>query len=318
MTNEKRLEILTKLLSKAKDEWDTLTEHWSIDTLALAINNKQDISKLPDTLYYLCVVLSDLYNTISELLIGSMMYEDQPLMSCDNRDLIAFYEHVLTPKIPLLNQLCEWYNIRDNHKFPTLKSIFIEALNNLYDSNRCAHHSKYEETYDAKDFIIRLAQQIASTKYFNPDKWHSNEAQCKAIMMYDVSNVPISMTRRLIEIYHSVIYGNWLSVFVMSRATLEDAISINTSRLNIETTYIDHGRERDMSLKKLINQFKGLPGFSKDTIDHMHFIREYGNKCVHENFRISPEYFRNSDQEAAVECFKYIRLLVDNLFRPLV
>ena len=175
-------------------------------------------------------------------------------------------------------------------------------------------HEGFADDWDLLDHWVESGVDIArydkivEKPYFNPDEWVANENDFSPIIVNrELGKIPGRILARVHEIYRSFIYGNWMSVIVMSRGLLEYAIVDRKSFLRIEKAYDDTGRLR--SLKDLIEMVeKSHPELEAA----MTRVRLAGNGVIHapraKVERIPP------NKHAAKQCVDGIVKIISTLY----
>lgn len=152
------------------------------------------------------------------------------------------------------------------------------------------------------DFEIDGAYRVIESRLllFDPSAWLLNSDALRTIRTTGHPDVlSMQIRARLVEIYRSYIFGNWLSVLALCRSALECAIIDNASKLGISLAYetMPRSKARNKSLSHLVeNVADTIP----DILDAMTEIRDLGNEYIHpKKTRRSKERLLAISKEAA-------------------
>lgn len=139
------------------------------------------------------------------------------------------------------------------------------------------------EPHFEDDFFPDDAMKVMDSKLigFDPDAWLDRAGQIDAVRMGGTrARLPEQVNLRLLELYRSYLFGNWLSVLALSRSVLEFAIHDNLSRFGINPDVPDDRAQRRgerKSLDALIAELETELG----PLDQMDLVRRYGNDYLH-------------------------------------
>ncbi|MGR3914681.1 MAG: hypothetical protein OD918_09240 [Gammaproteobacteria bacterium] len=140
-------------------------------------------------------------------------------------------------------------------------------------------HSIREDDDEYDDMVEHVSdiENLQYEKYFNPDEWVANRKDLSPIIVArDLKKIPVHIRARVEEIYHSYIFGNWMSAIAMSRCLLEYAIVDETSLLKIENLY-DEKRQ----LRPLVDLIADVKEPHTELVPSMTHIRKAGNSVMH-------------------------------------
>ena len=160
-------------------------------------------------------------------------------------------------------------------------------------------------------FLVDSAWKILTSCLirFEPDQWLERTTQIRSVLTKRADLLPVQIRFRMVEVYRSYIFGNWLSVIVLARSVLEYSIMDNCSRLEIDPT-----------LSK--DSWKSLAVLIGDVIEHlpqlnqpMSYLRTKGNEAVHPKETEDGKQL-DTQQEVAKKCVEYLIAIVEELYLP--
>jgi len=185
--------------------------------------------------------------------------------------------------------------------------VAMERMEQLIDDNPDLEDS----------FSVETATEILDSKLidFQPDEWLDNAGELYPIRTSRKgAAIPIHAKHRIIEIYRSYVFGNWLSVLVLSRSVLEYVILDNLHKFKINPRYeftIQTGEQRPKRLSHLIEEVgEKLPGI----VASMEAIRDYGNEYIHPKMTRSSKESLFQSKEKAKHCLRHLRDGVEQLY----
>ena len=150
---------------------------------------------------------------------------------------------------------------------------------------------------------------------FEPDNWMKNSKLLRAIMVGRKSHLPADIKSRLLEVFRSFIFENWLSVIALSRSTLEYAL-VSAWRKEWGTQPRDE--KGDLNLRDLIQVARRHDPALGNLMD---FIRKEGNKALHrkEKAKIWKELeqvWSPNKQDEAKDCIEKLIRVMEMIYLP--
>ena len=151
---------------------------------------------------------------------------------------------------------------------------------------------------------------------FKPDKWIENAELTRTIMLGGKSVLQADVGSRLIEVFRSFIFGNWLSVIALSRAALEYAL-FNNCRKKWGISPMDEKGDY-ISLQDLIRE---VSRHDQELGTLMDFIRKEGNKALHRkekggNWNKLEQLWRFNKRDEAKECIEKLIRAMEMIYLP--
>lgn len=132
---------------------------------------------------------------------------------------------------------------------------------------------------DSEEESVQKAIRILRAHYFQPDNWLDNTEWLRPVWGPSRSkNIPAHITYRLVEIYRSFVFGNWMAVLALCRCALEYALIDRGSGLGYDPYSDRNGQREAKKLYHLIDlACEKKPNLRAD----MDTIREHGNRIIH-------------------------------------
>ncbi len=162
---------------------------------------------------------------------------------------------------------------------------------------------------DNMDSFLADVDKIMRKSYFKPDDWENNEKDLSPIIVTEeINRIPTHIQKRIREIYHSFIFGNWMSVIALSRCLLEYALihrkSLLAKRLNKKIEI-----KNDKGQTKRISELASIaaevfPELGKSMAN----VIDYGNYVMHPLRRTIP------DKNLAKHCIDEINKIISTLY----
>ncbi len=249
--------------------------------------------------------------------------EDASVQRDIPRDTLEFYKEKVMPNLAAIDNAFETVD-------PDLAALF-----RLFDGVLAPHGAggkvrftyevameKMEELVDdnphlADSFSVAMANDVLESKLidFEPDEWLDNARELYPVRTSRKgADIPIHAKYRIIEIYRSYVFGNWLSVLVLSRSVLEYVILDNLHKFKIsplnEST-MHTGEQKPKKLSHLIEEVgEKLPAI----LESMEQIRRYGNEYIHPKKTKSSKESLFQRKEKAKDCLHHLRAAVEILY----
>lgn len=130
-----------------------------------------------------------------------------------------------------------------------------------------------EEAFRLVDSNNALWEFIGS-EIFRPEDWKVNRDALRPLFL-KAPHMSFWLRSGLTEMVHAFVFGHWVAVQALSRALLEQAISLNHTRLQID---LKEPNGYSKSLDKLIDEVKQkFPQIENE----MDIVRRYGNSVLH-------------------------------------
>ncbi len=171
------------------------------------------------------------------------------------------------------------------------------------------HYISDESEGEFDKWNISRCIEIINKPYFNIDDWDNNEMDLSPVVVTEeINRIPTHIQKRNYEIYHSFIFGNWMSVIALSRCLLEYALihrkSLLEKRLNRKIEIKDHkGRT------KRIGELAEIATESFPELgESMENVIAYGNYVMHPLRRTIP------DKNLAKHCIDEINKIIGTLY----
>lgn len=208
-------------------------------------------------------------------------YVPGPLLS-DLKDKVMPLEHViwsaldhLDPEGQILREL--WYRSPQNgsKKLYATFSEGVEQVRNLMERN---DDHPFQEHFNPDDADELLESRLIQ---FDPDAWKERALTLAPVRVGRVNLVlPAHIRFRLEEIYRTFVFGCWISVTSLSRATLEYGLLDNASRLGLATHWpADRdGKKRAKRLSDMIEEYANLIPSMRPNFEN---LRDLGNAYLH-------------------------------------
>lgn len=238
----------------------------------------------------------DLLDYYKDKILSNKVTIDQAFETLDPdlADLFCLFDGVLAPS---------GADGRVKHTF----DVAIERMEELVGENP-----------DLKDsFSVLRASEILDSKLieFDPDQWLDNAGELYPVRTSrNGADIPVQAKHRLLEIYRSYIFGNWLSVLVLARSALEYVILDNLHKFNISATYEITKPKLESKPKKLSQLIGEVGEILPELKLPMEEIREYGNDYIHpKKSKLSKEALFHK-KEKAKRCLRHLRQVVEGLY----
>src|SRR3989344_2181823 len=182
----------------------------------------------------------------------------------------------------------------------------VERIEELIES-----FPEYEE-----EFLPAMARDVLDSGLirFEPDEWIINAKALERVLLTERdTGLSPHVRLRLEEIYRSFIFGNWIAVIALGRATLEFALWNNCKHYNIEpykkVKKDNRFVEQEKDLHELIQEFKK---YKPEIFEEMEWLRRRGNTYLHPNENTEEAPFRR--QMDAQACIVRIRRILEVLY----
>lgn len=166
-------------------------------------------------------------------------------------------------------------------------------------------------------FPLSSANEILDSKLieFDPDEWLDNVGELYPVRTSrNGAEIPIQAKQRLVEIYRSYTFGNWLSVLALARSALEYVILDNLHKFNISATHEITRPKSEIKLKKLSHLIEEVGEILPELMLPMEEIRDYGNDYIHpKKSKYSKEALFQKKEKAKI-CLRHLRQVVEGLY----
>ncbi len=274
-----------------------------------------DVSKVPSR------------KDVEKAIVGKVSLESMPLQTDIDWHMEDYEEFALNG---LVQNYIRENRISDFDENNTLKNSFWAVWNLAgqsvegpvtFTKINGGQSGKVESKHykDNMDSFLADVDKIMRKSYFRPDDWENNEKDLSPIIVTEEMNrIPTHIQKRIHEIYHSFIFGNWMSVIALSRCLLEYALIDRKDSLKIEVYNND-------DTKPLVELAKLASESSPTLKDSMHQIRKYGNEILHPPFDNASDKNQVSDlgkmralippgKDTAKKCIKEINKIISTLY----
>ena len=169
--------------------------------------------------------------------------------------------------IGLFNEIMRHVDIQKIRHDPherTILNTFNISLDQLYDFLE-------RNEYDVEsDFEFKKTESLLESNWFMPDAWLANISDLPDLILPASIVLPKGLRKRLEAAYAAYIFGIWLAVISMSRATLEFALKDRADQFGIKLN--------DNNLVDLCNLYqRHFPELEQD----LKYIRKSGNAILH-------------------------------------
>ena len=258
----------------------------------------------------------DIQNLHDEL--SSDLLESGEVNHSGDPDLLAYYRQKIAPDINLISTIFETLDPSRFALFQLLQdpSGRRTALGHVYGTFVAGIEKMDTLIEDSPEhrehFLVHSAGEILTSPLirFEPDRWIERTEQLRSVLTQRADLLPGQILLRLVEVYRSYVFGNWLSVIVLARSILEYSILDNCSKLEIEPMW-SNGDPKN--LKKLIGDVaKHLPQLKQT----MNYLRNKGNETVHPKEIEDSKQWSDVRQEDAKKCVEYLIAIVEELYLP--
>jgi len=254
----------------------------------------------------------DIQNLHDEL--SSDLLESGEVNRRADPSLLAYYRQKIAPDV---NDISTVFETLDPSRFALFQLLQDPsgrrtALGHVYRTFEAAIEKMDTLVEDWPEhhehFLVDSAWEILTSRLirFEPDHWIERTRQLRSVLTRRADLLPVQIRLRLVEVYRSYVFGNWLSVIVLARSVLEYSILDNCSRLRIDPT-------RRKTLKVLINEVaEQFPRLKR----HMNYLRTKGNEAVHPKETEDSKQRPDSQQKVAKKCVEYLTAIVEELYLP--
>lgn len=172
---------------------------------------------------------------------------------------------------------------------------------------RLVNDPKLNDYHEAE---LEGVKYLIGHEIFRPDDWWQRSKILTPVMGDDIdSRLPGSIRQRLKEIYRSYLFGNFLAVIALSRATLEYAMIDKGASLGIVTA------EQDGKSLKLGAMIDVAAAIYPELSEHLEGIREAGNKTLHPQRK--ERLFLNEGyvEEVALRTLTGLRFVLEGIYK---
>jgi hypothetical protein len=239
------------------------------------------------------------------------------------RDLLEYYKDKILPSQAAIDKafetldpdLAELFHLFDDVLAPSgadgkckfTFDVAIERMEELVEDNPDLEGS----------FSVLRANEILDSKLieFNPDEWLDNAGELYPVRTSrNGAEIPVQAKQRLVEIYRSYIFGNWLSVLALARSALEYTILDNLHKFNISPTYEITTPKHEFKPKKLSHLIEEVGEILPELMSPMEEIRDYGNEYIHPKKSKRSKEALFQKKEKAESCLRHLREVVEGLY----
>ena len=240
------------------------------------------------------------------------------------RDNLLFYKETIIPNLAEINSAFEFIDPSFSDLYQLIRELSVpnileEKIRFTFEVALERMGELTEENHDLRSsFAVAKANDILDSKLidFKPDEWLENANELNPIRTSRKgADIPVHVRYRVLEIYRSYIFGNWISVLALSRSVLEYVILDNLHKFNIKPqhlTTINSSKKTTKSLKALIIE---VGEKTPDILSSMEKVREYGNEYIHpKTTKISREVLLFRRKENAKDCLYHLRIAIETLY----
>lgn len=256
--------------------------------------------------------------------LNKISFQDGSIQADFPADTLDFFINTISKDINNINRAFKIIDPNSESTFylieDLLRDMYIEhrkekKVYNTFDYSLERLQMIVEDNEDLEGlFSIERSFEIIESKLikFNPDDWLDNANSLMPIRTSRKGHeIPIHARERLIEIYRSYVFGNWLSVLALSRTVLEYVIFDNLTKLGIDKYYtITNSNEK--KIKKLSHLIDDVGERMPNIITQMTTIKDLGNEYIHPKKNNKQQLF--SRKENAKECLIHLRDAVEALY----
>ena len=272
----------------------------------------------PESQFVLKNLSFNLYRDIQNLHdeLSSDLLESGEIYHRGDPDLLAYYTQKIAPDINLISTIFETLDPSRFALFQLLQdpSGRRTALGHVYGTF-VAGIEKMDTLIEdwpeyREHFLVDSAREILTSPLlrFEPDQWIERTAQLRSVLTQRADLLPGQILLRLVEVYRSYIFGNWLSVIVLARSVLEYSILDNCSKLEIDPK---RSNDNQKNLAELIDDVaRHLPQLKQT----MNYLRDKGNETVHPKETEDSKEWSDVRQEVAKKCVEYLIAIVEELY----
>jgi len=233
-----------------------------------------------------------------------------------------FYRTQLEPRVPELKRAyeiidadgAELYHMLEGIGAPSgagggIKRTFDEGLQQIY--------SLIDRNPDMDFHLLPdTAYEVIDSKLiaFDPDSWLDRVGQLAPVRTARKNVLlPVHVRLRLEELFRAYIFGCWLSVLALSRATLEYAILDNLHKFGVDA-YWPPDRNDKRSEKKLEHLIEAVGNFLPQLVDPMDRLGRYGNEYLHPKTSKSSKETLFQRENAAKDAVEKLTFVVEALY----
>lgn len=239
------------------------------------------------------------------------------------RDVLEFYKDRVLPNLPVIDRafeiidpdLAELYCLLDGALIPSgaggkvrfTFNVAIERMEELIEDNPDLEDS----------FSVSRANDVLDSKLieFEPDSWLDNAGELYPVRTSRKgADIPVHAKYRIIEIYRSYVFGNWLSVLALSRSVLEYVILDNLHKFKISPKYETTIKKGVSKQKKLSHLIEEIGERIPEITSSMEEIRDYGNEYIHPKKSRTSKEALFQRKEKAKDCLRHLRNVVESLY----
>lgn len=160
---------------------------------------------------------------------------------------------------------------------------------------------------------IEDARCLSEANFFRPDEWLSRAEELEPVLGDSAdARIPGHVRNRVREIYRSYIFGNYLSVIALARATLEYTLIDRGRELGMDPSAHDPQRpNRKMRLSALVEG-------TSERIPHlkapMEIVVDAGNQTLHQHKRDKLTLLPAATQNLALRTLRAVQQVVEELY----
>jgi hypothetical protein len=208
-------------------------------------------------------------------------YVPGPLLG-DLRDKVMPLEHEIWSALDHLDpegQILREFLYRSlQHGGKKLFATFVEGVDQVRNLMERNEDHPFEDHFSPDDADELLESRLIQ---FDPDAWKERALTLSPVRVGRVNLVlPGPIRFRLEEIYRTFVFGCWISVTSLCRATLEYGLLDNASRLGVATQWpADRdGKKRNKRLSDMIEEYANLIPSMRPNLEN---LRDLGNAYLH-------------------------------------
>ena len=213
-----------------------------------------------------------------------------------------------------------------DHRYYADKRNLEDSFGRIMDlvENRISGYYKLREDEDDFDDLIERVSDIDNLrherflnlenlkheKFLSLDAWVANRKELSPIIAsWELAKIPKHIRARVKEIYHSFIFGNWMSAIALSRCLLEYALihrkSLLSKRLGREIEVRDPVSKQSKKISVLTSIAEEAFPQLKESMD---LVTEYGHFVMHPDRKIVPS------KNQAKKCIDEIGKIIGTLY----
>lgn len=239
------------------------------------------------------------------------------------RDVLEFYKDRVLPNLSAIDRAFEIIDPDLAALFCLLDGVLIPSgaggkVRFTFDVAIERMEELIEDNPDLEDsFSVSRANDVLESKLieFEPDKWLDNAGELYPVRTSRKgADIPVHAKYRIIEIYRSYVFGNWLSVLALSRSVLEYVILDNLHKFEISPKYETTIRKGAPKQKKLSHLIEEMGERLPEIVSSMEEIRDYGNEYIHPKKTKTSKEVLFQRKEKAKNCLRHLRNVVEALY----